>query len=533
MNHDNEGVYYKSFDENEILIIPNPDKPLCYIVYVVLKDNNPDTLKSFEKYITSYVNKYKIERVNINPVIIDESGQSLNDKKIILTLKLYLGESEDNKSIDKKYLLPFVREFAHDEGRIKKIIERDYGNIPPITCEIFPTINCSNRCPHCSYKMHKIAAGVWSANNTKDKRWHMPEYIVDDLINEIKNAGVKYLLITGGGDPLCNYKTTRKILEKVYDLKKNGDWKEVKYGIYTNAICSKKKFVSLLEYEPEFIRISMNSATIGTYVEHYKPIPNNEKKLIDELEDIDDKDDIKIVKNNIIELLKEKGEKNRKTRIGISYLIDKTTIKDIDEFADWIIDIYNNYDKYYKKPELDFIRFTPVIDYFNNELQQKDDFKDALESIERVINKIKEKGINTEFIVFNHRFNAIDEKKGYEECFGSNFFLEVGCDGNSYICCETTFFPGYNTGNILELEYELIQRSKKYKKLKDLITTSKLKACPVFCKPHNINKILCEIDKQLKTGKKNEIETWLTLLHDYWKWEPKNSKFKKPQIVAF
>jgi adenine C2-methylase RlmN of 23S rRNA A2503 and tRNA A37 len=507
-------MLYKNFKGNELLVIPNPDKPVHYLVFLALNHNYEGTLGNIASAIHDYIKTNNIDYDNIETVTVLSDVENLKKHYLAKTFSLYT-EYKINPEEDEG--LPFVPEFAHEKGRIEKIIEKKYDEIQPITCEIFPTVNCINRCRQCAYKTHKIAAGTWCANNFKDERWHMSPDIVENLVRKIKNAGVKYMVVTGGGDPLLNYKATLAIFKKAYELKNEG-W-DIKYGIYTNATVlapsshKEKNIVSLLEYEPEFIRISMNSATKDTYNEHHAPRNRN----IDFIENI--------IKPNIINLLTDKNK--RATRIGLSYLIDDVTVDDVGPFADWINGLYKEHNL-----EVDFIRFTPTIDYFSHSQYSQDFFDEARDKINKeAIPKIKE--TNTQVTLFNHRFSAINEKKSYEKCLGSGFFLEVGCDGSTYVCCETSLFPGYNTGNLAIHEYGNIQEHN-YKEVIQRINDSKLISCPVFCKPHNINKILWELDKISNNSSIDSIKKWLYGLHEYWDWQiPAGSRFKKPQIVAF
>jgi sulfatase maturation enzyme AslB (radical SAM superfamily) len=264
----------------------------------------------------------------------------------------------------------------------------------------------------------------------------------------------------------------------------------------------------------------MNSATNDTYIDHHNP-------LVKEIDYIDR------IKQNVINLLKTKMKDNKTTRIGLSYLIDPVTVKDIGFFADWINKIYRDENL---KP--DFIRFAPAIDYFSHSQYPQEFFNEAVEKFDNEAKaKIEETG--AQVTLYKHRFNSINEKKTYKRCLGSYFFLETTCDGTVFTCCETAFFPGYNMGNLAQHEYAAIQKSKMFNAVKKRIDKNGLISCPTFCKPHNINKILCDIDAILdkNTAGGNTIELiskWLDGLHKYWDYElPANSKFKKPQIVAF
>ena len=138
----------------------------------------------------------------------------------------------------------------------------------------------------------------------------------------------------------------------------------------------------------------------------------------------------------------------------------------------------------------------------------------------------------------------INDSKDYEKCYGSNLFLEIGCDGSNYICCERVFFPGYYTMDMADDEYTAENIKVRIKEKREgvikKVNESKLNSCSRFCKPHNNNRVLCKIDEKLKEDKENKtpLTKWLYGLHNYWiHWKPEeiDSKFKnkKPQIVAF
>src|SRR3990167_2825275 len=96
-----------------------------------------------------------------------------------------------------------VRQFSSDKilKHLDKIHDWLSGKNPsPITVELDMTNICNHRCPEC----------VSSYFQNIDKSF-LSQSIVLRIIKELSDAGVRGLIFTGGGEPLCNPQTVNAV----------------------------------------------------------------------------------------------------------------------------------------------------------------------------------------------------------------------------------------------------------------------------------------------------------------------------------
>ena len=402
---------------------------------------------------------------------------------------------------NEKIKLPFIPEFAHDLARARKLIEGDFYAIKPILVEFIPTLNCTFRCRKCSYRLAKIACGAWIRNNVKNSKWHMRVDLAKHLAQECADAGIKYMIVTGGGEPLMNQGATIAALQTA---RKNG----IRTGLFTNgSLLSESMVIKILNENLDFIRVSMNAGSEKVHTEWHRPVGG--RPLFNQ------------VQNGVKQLVFNNISMQKDTRIGLSYLVNSDNVKDSEKFANWVASIVNEMNKENQMDcsIIEFVRFTPVVDYFNQTQYYQDFINQAIEFIDKKVTPILEDA-NVNVILFNNRFNNINEIKDYEECFGCSWYAELGPDGALYNCCEMSFLPAYRIGNLSTDSINTIWESERRKKLLIDLKKSKLRGCPSFCKPHTINKISSKIYKQSKIpGEKKKLWQWLLDLNELYKYK--------------
>ena len=130
-------------------------------------------------------------------------------------------------------------------GSILKFLKHDEftKNLrTPITCQIILTNSCNLKCYFCGNK-HRKTKG-WENNQA-------PVEKIKNLIDDLKDLGVKGIEFTGGGEPLL-YPHFEKVAQ--YALNKG-----IKIALVTNGTKLSEIPLSLLE-NMDWIRISINSS---------------------------------------------------------------------------------------------------------------------------------------------------------------------------------------------------------------------------------------------------------------------------------
>gem|GEM_PF-907256 len=525
--------YMKYFNWNGCfgcLFVPLPDQPKIYDVYILIKDieatkNIPVDMQNSIIRIFSTLDIQSIRLWISSNEKLPDRLQREEAKSFLKKLSLHWIPCHPNlpsvipKIIQngEKITLPFVPEFAHDINRAKLIVEGKFDEILPITAEFVPTLNCPFRCLQCSYKIPKIACGEWLTNNSTDIRWHMQEDIVPILIYRFAEAGVKYLVTTGGGEPLFNAKVTIKALQ----LSKEH---HILTGLYTNGFSLKNYALDILKTEPVFVRISVNAGSQDVHQKYHSPLPSI-------------KNAFKEVRDGIYEIASIRAREGYRTEIGLSYIINSTNYDDTKQFAMWvqkiIKDVRESVGISEEIPIIDFVRFTPTIDYFFHSQQSQDFFDSAIKKIqEESIPILKEAGVIS--TLFLQRFESVNQVKEYSECLGSSFFVESSPDGSLYLCCEMRSLPGYWIGDVLRNSIKTIWNSDERKKVIGRLKDGMLRGCPTFCKPHRINKICYLIQKMSTTNQdRTTIFQWLFDLNEIHNFHENDDFFIKSKTVAF
>jgi MoaA/NifB/PqqE/SkfB family radical SAM enzyme len=114
--------------------------------------------------------------------------------------------------------------------------------VAPITCEIDPSNLCQNECSFCI-----------SGDNKDDTMMELSFF--QNLLNELKLAGIQSITFTGGGEPTLNPDfNTMAALARA---------KGFKIGLITNGILLHTVYTSLFE----FIRVSLDAAVSRYYAE--------------------------------------------------------------------------------------------------------------------------------------------------------------------------------------------------------------------------------------------------------------------------
>tara|TARA_B100000787_G_C16181141_1_gene291885 strand:- start:294 stop:863 length:570 start_codon:yes stop_codon:yes gene_type:complete len=90
--------------------------------------------------------------------------------------------------------------------------------------------------------------------------------------------------------------------------------------------------------------------------------------------------------------------------------------------------------------------------------------------------------------------------RNYKECIGSQFQPCIGADGNVYVCTNHRGHKKYSYGSIIEKNFSKIWNDiESRKKIMNIINKKeKFSNCTQLCKPHESNKILWSIKKNVK-----------------------------------
>ena len=226
------------------------------------------------------------------------------------------------------------------------------------------------------------------------------------------------------------------------------------------------------EIDPLFIRVSIYGADPSSFKNYTN---SNEATFFS-------------VIKNIKKLIEMKVKYNRNYNVSLSFLMHPILFQNIELISTF-------FEKYFNIQELSniySIRFTPAVDYYDNNQHDKYFF----DNIYKVIKNLSKKYNNiTNIVFYQHRYNDLYNcTKPYSVCRAAPFYIEIAPNADIYLCCEKLMDKNYLVGNIIENTVKEVFSSEKYHNTIKNVNSKLCADCPPLCKPHEINKQLNNID---------------------------------------
>lgn len=424
-----------------------------------LIDESPDITSVFVLSVTDF--QYFRSNVKINGICEDEFKRHLEKTKI--------------------------PNWISNAPNLEKILIGNYSEIVPVTAEFVQTLNCNYRCVQCAYMKTKQEKGSWLRNVPASPELHMTEGVMKTTLDKLAEGGVRNILFTGGGEPLMH----PLAIQAMEHAKRNGNV----VALYTNGrLLTKRKISRILELDPLFVRISVyggNQKTVASYTQTTDP------------------NSFKIVIRNIEAMAEEKERVGSKMKLGLSYLIHPITSGSIDEFADTILRMKH-------MDQIDYIRFTPAVDYSNGRQHDQRYMEEIFQNIGENVAKRFE-GTPIKLKLYYHRLQDLNKRKSYTHCRASGWFVEVDPAGDLFLCCETHFKPEYRIGDLKTQSLDEIWSGNLRKSIIARVNDSNCHACPTLCKPNELNKIFDVVEQFRDAGEIDQVEGWAKDLVRYGK----------------
>jgi len=234
-------------------------------------------------------------------------------KAELITLNSFIRESEFlqgmivHHGLGRKYwntIIPYVK-----SSKINKVINYEYDF--PFRLALFPGMSCMYYCGFCGRNQ--------SASYDPKKVLKSGADRYKDIISSLPNNST--ISISGGLEPLTNF----KLGEIISHAKSLGH----RVPLITNAHMLTPKY---LEGQPGIWDLdSLRVSLYGTDQESTYFVTRHKKAY-------------KLVKDNIIEFLKERNRKKSNVKLGINYIIIPENIDTILPLLDYIIEVNSNVD---------------------------------------------------------------------------------------------------------------------------------------------------------------------------------------------
>lgn len=279
---------------------------------------------------------------------------------------------------------------------------------------------CNDNCSFCSYRkedgynneMLKMINGKSTTDNKPIGKPSLDSRIPDDIVlslpEQMTEAGIPAIEITGGGEPTMHPKFTELISGLGY-FKRH-------IGIVTNGSKLTDESISLIKQHTMWIRISMDAATPETHrLIHRTSNSDFQRRL-----------------TNIKKLLVGKPDS---LTVGISFIITPENIHEITDAA-----------YLFAGSGVNHIRFSWMYDKQGTAgltLEQ-------IDHIGTLIPKLQAELDTNTFKIFNekNRIQLYTAKNEFKTCHFQRFVMAIGADSGCYPCCIMKYNEKYQYGNL-------------------------------------------------------------------------------------
>ena len=320
------------------------------------------------------------------------------------------------------------------------------GKTIPITVSIDLTNRCNNNCPHCISLLK---------NNDE-----IPFKDAKRIFKEIKDYGVRGVIITGGGEPL--------LYKRLPDLIEYGNELGLDIGLVTSG--------QTPNYSVNFHKMLENLIWIRVSLDAGSP------KRYKDTHGLDEHKFIQVI-DFIQEICKIKKQNELKTTIGIGYLVNlwDTEKERID--IDKAVRLCSN-------DSLDYFQLRPVIDR-----EDTTDFRyvDYLEKTKMDI------GVMFPNIKLYNTSMTRQFERNYTYCHAGHLLTTIAANGKIYWCCLLKNNPKGEIGDLYKKSF----RDTLEDRLDGVGSQIYTNKCPKRCKNNVLNNYIENIMRDFGNEHKN------------------------------
>lgn len=328
-----------------------------------------------------------------------------------------------------------INNFNADEKILQytdKIQNYLHGSDTLISFELDLTNNCNSKCPKCTGK--------------KDLQASLTLTQIRSIVEDMKNLGVKSVVISGGGEPLCSehFVTTLQLFYKA----------NIKIGLNTNGLylLNNEFNIPAIIHYCDYCRISLDAGNPEMYklthgLDNYgydKVLAGIRKLLRCRIE-------------NITEI-------SHCCSIGAGYLTGSETLSGIMDFFKLSNDI-----------KVDFAQLRP----FTGEWINVDEYIE------------NGKVLYPDLIIrsSSHKYCHMNDEvvRPYNVCHGMYFNTVITADHKMWACLHHRQNPKYLLGDLSKQSIKEILQSDRMREVQQLVPNDD---CPLFCRNDAINRTL-------------------------------------------
>ncbi len=314
----------------------------------------------------------------------------------------------------------------------------------PVLIEISPVGYCNQRCVFCAY------------NYLKGKKQFLERSRMLELVDEFAGLGVKSLFYSGEGEPLLHPHLAEFI---IYGCKKGLD-----NALNTNGFLLTKDISEKILKCLSWVRFSINGGSAESYQRIHQAGKNS----------------FRVVLENIKDAVAIKKKNNLGVTLGIQCVYIGQPFEELYEFGSMLKKIgadYFSIKPFNQHPLISFRPQEAILGY--RELSKIEDLSD-----DRFISVVRK------------NFLPEVKNRSYKECYGLEFFSEIGSDGDLCPCGPLLGLKQYSYGNIYRNTFkEIWMGGLRREVLQKIMAQIDTLSCMENCRLNNANNFLWQLKK--------------------------------------
>lgn len=302
--------------------------------------------------------------------------------------------------------------------KLKSFVDNEI--LSPIYVRIKPTNRCNHSCFFCvyNYEFSKMHGDMHRIDEiSKDKMF--------EILDDIKNIGVKAITYSGGGDPLV-HRNIKDIIKKTLDLK-------IDLSMLTNGELLKDEIAEMMIYS-KWMRVSMDYCDADMFITSRKGTSERFSTILN---------NIKIINRKIL-------DNNTGCELGINFIITKDNYIKLREVCSLLIDVgVNN------------IRFSPlwVPNFYEYHVEIEATVRKQLDMLKQEFNKE-----NNVVVYDSYRIDKSVMDRSYKKCFFMQVTPVIGADCVVYNCHNKAYDKSGIIGSIKDRTFSEMWFSEETKK---------------------------------------------------------------------
>ncbi|MDO8603602.1 MAG: radical SAM protein [Candidatus Omnitrophota bacterium] len=322
----------------------------------------------------------------------------------------------------------------------------------PVYMEVSPSGACNHRCVYCGLDFMGY------------KSRYLDSHILKERLAELGKLGLKSIMYAGEGEPFLH----QQMAEIIEHTKKSG----IDVAVTTNAVLFTEDIAEETLGSMEWIKVSINGGTRGTYAKIHCCKPDDFDKVI----------------KNMSYAAALKKKKKYQCSLGMQLLLLPDNASEVIKLAELAKDIGMDYlviKPYSQHPQSRTTKFSSIkysdYEYLADELGK----------------------FNTDSFNVIFRIRAMkkwdDNKRNYQSCFALPFWSYIDAGGNVWGCSVYLGDKRFLYGNIYEQSFQDIWEGKKREKSLNWFEKDfDISKCRINCRMDEINRYLWELKNSPK-----------------------------------